>query len=39
VKDGTGQQCLPLYTANPGDFRGAETFVELVAMQGRPDDL
>jgi predicted nucleic acid-binding protein len=30
---------LPLYTANPGDFHGAETFVELVAMQGRPNDL
>jgi len=30
---------LPLYTASPGDFRGAETFVELVAVQGRPNDL
>jgi hypothetical protein len=30
---------LPLYTANPGDFHGAEIFVELVAVQGRPNDL
>jgi predicted nucleic acid-binding protein len=30
---------LPLYTANPGDFQGAETFVELVAVQGPPNDL
>jgi predicted nucleic acid-binding protein len=30
---------LPLYTANPADFRGGETFVELVAVQGQPNDL
>lgn len=30
---------LPLFTANPDDFRGAETFVELVAVQGQPNDL
>ena len=30
---------LPLYTANPGDFRGAGAFVELVAVQGGPNDL
>jgi predicted nucleic acid-binding protein len=30
---------LPLYTANPGDFRGAEAFVELVGVNGRPNDL
>ena len=30
---------LPLYTANPGDFGGAETFVELVAVQGRSNDF
>jgi len=30
---------LPLYTANPVDFRGAKTFIELVAVQGRPNDL
>jgi hypothetical protein len=30
---------LPLYTANPGDFHGAEPFVELVGVHGRPNDL
>jgi predicted nucleic acid-binding protein len=30
---------LPLYTANPGDFQGAERFVELVGVRGRPNDL
>jgi predicted nucleic acid-binding protein len=30
---------LPLYTANLGDFQGAEQFVELVGIQGRPNDL
>ncbi len=30
---------LPLYTANPADFRGTETLVELVAVPGRPNDL
>jgi len=30
---------LPLYTANPGDFPGAETFVELVEVQAQPKDL
>jgi hypothetical protein len=30
---------LPLYTANPDDLRGAETLVELVGLQGRPNDL
>jgi predicted nucleic acid-binding protein len=25
---------LPLYTANPGDFRGSEAFVELVGVHG-----
>lgn len=30
---------LPLYTANPGDFRGSERFVELVGVPGRPNDL
>jgi predicted nucleic acid-binding protein len=28
---------LPLYTANPEDFRGSETFVELVGVHGRPN--
>lgn len=30
---------LPLYTASPGDFDGAEAFVELVGVQGRPNNL
>jgi len=30
---------LPLYTANPGDFRGAESLVEVVAMPGRPNNF
>ena len=30
---------LPLYTANPGDFKGAEGLVELVGIQARPNDL
>jgi hypothetical protein len=30
---------LPLYTANPGDFRGSERLVEVVQLQARPNDL
>lgn len=30
---------LPLYTANPDDFKGAEGLVEVVAIQARPNDL
>ncbi len=30
---------LPLYTANLGDFQGAEGLVELVGVHGRPNDL
>jgi hypothetical protein len=30
---------LPLYTANPGDFRGSESLVEVVELQARPNDL
>jgi predicted nucleic acid-binding protein len=30
---------LPLFTANPDDFHGAEGFVEVVGVQGRPNDL
>jgi predicted nucleic acid-binding protein len=30
---------LPLYTANPGDFKGAETFVEVVGVTARPNNL
>ena len=28
---------LPLYTANPDDFKGAEGLVEVVAVHGRPN--
>jgi predicted nucleic acid-binding protein len=30
---------LPLYTANPDDFKGAEGFVEVVAVRARPNSL
>ena len=30
---------LPLYTANPGDFTGAESLVEVVGVHGRPNCL
>jgi predicted nucleic acid-binding protein len=30
---------LPLYTANPDDFKGAEGLVEVVGVQARPNDL
>jgi predicted nucleic acid-binding protein len=30
---------LPLYTANPDDFKGAEEFLEVVGIQARPDNL
>ena len=30
---------LPLYTANPDDFRGAQAFVEVVGVRVRPNDL
>ena len=30
---------LPLYTANPDDFKGAETFVEVVGVRARPNNL
>lgn len=30
---------LPLYTANPGDFQGSEAFVDLIGVQGRPNNL
>lgn len=30
---------LPLYTANPDDFKGAGGFVEVVGLQARPNDL
>ena len=30
---------LPLYTANPDDFKGTEGFVEVVGVQARPNNL
>lgn len=30
---------LPLYTANPDDFKGSEGLVEIVAVQARPNNL
>jgi predicted nucleic acid-binding protein len=30
---------LPLYTANPGDFKGAESLVEVIGITARPNDL
>jgi predicted nucleic acid-binding protein len=30
---------LPLYTANPDDFKGAEGFVEVIAVSARPNNL
>ena len=30
---------LPLYTANPDDFKGAEGFVEVVGIQARRNNL
>ena len=30
---------LPLYTANPDDFKGAEGSVEVVSIQARPNNL
>jgi len=32
-------QALPLYTANPADFTGAEGFVEIVGVEGQPNNL
>jgi predicted nucleic acid-binding protein len=30
---------LPLYTANPGDFRGSENLVEVIGLKARPNNL
>jgi predicted nucleic acid-binding protein len=30
---------LPLYTANPDDFKGTEGLAEIVAIHGRPNNL
>jgi hypothetical protein len=35
----TASNRLPLYTANPDDFKGAEAFVEVVGVQARPSNL
>jgi predicted nucleic acid-binding protein len=29
---------LPLYTANPDDFKGAEAFVELIGLRACPNN-
>jgi predicted nucleic acid-binding protein len=34
-----GSNDLPLYTANPDDFRGTEGLVEVVAVRARPNNL
>jgi predicted nucleic acid-binding protein len=30
---------LPLYTADPGDFRGSEDLVEVIELKARPNNL
>jgi predicted nucleic acid-binding protein len=30
---------LPLYTANPDDFRGSEGLVEVIEVKARPNNL
>lgn len=32
-----GSNQLPLYTANPSDFQGAEGFVEVIAVRAKPN--
>jgi toxin FitB len=34
-----GSNDLPLYTANPDDFRGTEGLVEVVAVRAQPNSL
>jgi predicted nucleic acid-binding protein len=34
-----GSNQLPLYTANPDDFQGAEGFVEVVSVRAAPNSL
>jgi predicted nucleic acid-binding protein len=34
-----GSNRLPLYTANPDDFKGAEGYVEVVGVQAQPNNL
>ena len=30
---------LPLYTANPDDFKGSESLVEVIGIRARPNTL
>jgi predicted nucleic acid-binding protein len=30
---------LPLYTANPDDFKGAEAFVQVIGLKVHPNNL
>jgi predicted nucleic acid-binding protein len=30
---------LPLYTANPDDYKGAEAFAEVIGLRARPNSL
>jgi predicted nucleic acid-binding protein len=30
---------LPLYTANPDDFKGADGFLEVIGLKARPNNL
>jgi predicted nucleic acid-binding protein len=30
---------LPLYTANPGEFKGSENLVEVIEVRARPNNL
>jgi predicted nucleic acid-binding protein len=34
-----GSNQLPLYTANPNDFQGAEGFVEVVRVRAKPNNF
>jgi predicted nucleic acid-binding protein len=34
-----GSNQLPLYTANPDDFRGADDFIEVVGVRGKPNNF
>jgi predicted nucleic acid-binding protein len=30
---------LPLYTANPDDFKGADAFLQVIGLRARPNHL
>lgn len=34
-----GSNQLPLYTANPDDFKGVEALVQIVGVRGRPNNF